>query len=122
MKHLGGSGNQPDSAKCSILRSRNASAMSDSRKNSANPHSRHRRLHRWPRQRRLSPEVKWWVFQLFFLFRVCVFVGLLVVLQSKGVDSTIVYLTLANLFLQMDRRTPPSPSVEDDGTDYTLRA
>ena len=122
MKKLSESGNQPDSAKCSISRSCNASAMFDFRKTSANPHSRHRRLRRRPRQRRLSPEAKWWVFQLFFLFRVCVFVGLLAFLHSKGIGSPIVYMTLAKMFHQMSTRMPPPPSVEDDGTNYTLRA
>lgn len=116
------SGQYPDKKKDTITRMRNASATSDFRKTSANPHLRRRRSRRRPRQRRLSPEVKWWIFQLFFLFRVCVFVGLLAFLHSKGIGSPIVYMTLANLFHQMATRMPPPPAVEDDGSNYTLQA
>lgn len=123
MKNLGGSGNQPDNVKCSISRSRNASAMSDFRKTSANPRFQRRRSLRRPRRRKITPEVKWLFFQLFVLFRACVFVGLVTFLYSKGMNSSAVLVPLANMVWQMIMSMPPPPpSIEDDGSNYTLQA
>ena len=112
------SGQYPDEKKDTIMRMRNASAMYDFRKTSANPRFWRRRSHRRPRRRKVAPEVKWLFFQLFVLFRACVFVG-----YSKGMNSSAVLVPLANMVWQMIMSMPPPPpSSEDDGSNYTLQA
>ena len=117
------SGQYPDEEKDTIMRMRNASAMYDFRNTSANPRLWRRRSHRRPRRRKVAPEVKWLFFQLFVLFRACVFVGLVTFLYSKGMNSPVVLVSLANMVWQMIMSMPPPPpSSEDDGSNYTLQA
>ena len=67
--------------------------------------------------------MKWLFFQLFVFFRTCVFVGLVTFLYSKGMNSPVVLVSLANMVWQMIMSMPPPPpSSEDDGSYYTLKA
>ena len=105
------SGQYPDEEKDTIMRMRNASAMYDFRKTSANPRFWRRRSHRRPRRRKVAPEVKWLFFQL------------VTFLYSKGMNSSAVLVPLANMVWQIIMSMPPPPpSSEDDGSNYTLQA
>lgn len=113
---------QPDGQKYITDSKCDASAASNLWKTGANPRFQRRRSRRRPRQRRLSPEAKWWIFQLFFLFRVCVFVGLLAFLHSWGIVTPAVYLMVGQIFLAVLGKMPPPPAGEDGRSNYTLRA
>ena len=119
MKNLGGSGNQPDRQKYITDSKCDASGAPDL----WNSRFQRRRSLRRPRRRKVAPGVKWLFFQLFVLFRTCVFVGLVTFLYSKGMNSPVVLVSLANMVWQMIMSMPPPPpSSEDDGSDYTLQA
>lgn len=122
MKNLGGSGDQPDNAKCSISRSRNASAMSDFRKTSANPRFQRRRSHRRSRRRKVANAAKLWIFRWFLVFLPVLYVGLLAFLHWWGIVTPAVYLVLGQIFLVVLGKMPPPPAGEDDGSNYTLQA
>lgn len=119
MKNLGGSGNQPDRQKYITDSKCDASAGPGL----WNSRFQRRRSLRRPRRRKVAPGVKWLFFQLFVLFRTCVFVGLVTFLYSRGMNSPVVLVSLANMVWQMIMSMPPPPpSSEDDGSNYTLQA
>lgn len=122
MKNLAGSGDQPDNAKCSISRSRNASAMSDFRKTSANPRFRRCRSHRRSRRRKVANAAKLWIFRWFLVFLPVLYVGLLAFLHWWGIVTPDVYVVLGQIFLVVLGKMPPPPAGEDDGSNYTLQA
>lgn len=122
MKRPTQSGEDPDAIKDSITRTRNASAMSDFRKTSANPRFQRRTSHRRPRRRKVANAAKLWIFRWFLVFLPVLYVGLVAFLHWWGIVAPAVYLVLGQIFLAVLGKMPPPPAGEDDGSNYTLQA